>query len=320
MSRSDREKYKRRHAFMRTLGWYLFIPFMRLLYVLPLSFELAAAPVLGYLVYLLNRRLVKRACNNLKMALGEKYSHPERKRIVRDYYINAVRCLFEFIHFKSMGSGYVRDVVHAPGFVEKVNEIREAGKGCILISGHVNNWELMGAFVALHWPTSVVGKRIYFDKFNEAVVSARESRGYHTIYQDEPPRKLLGALRKNEIVGIVPDQDVARINGTFVDFFGTPAFTPTAPVSMARVSGAPVLVIFLIRRGSAHRMIFFEPFHVPRDGDKDAVINEFTARWVAMEEEVIRRWPAQWPWIHRRWKTRPEGESPESRVPGPGSL
>ncbi|MHC4663321.1 MAG: lysophospholipid acyltransferase family protein [Planctomycetota bacterium] len=306
MTKLTREEYKRRKDFWRRLGWHAARPLMRLLEILPLEFVLAAAPALGFLIYLASGRLVRRACRNLEAAFGDALTPRRRKKVALGYYVNAAKCLLEFLHFTHLRPGRIRDLVRDDGFVRMVNLARESGKGCIIIGGHVNNWELLGCHVALHWPTSVVAKRIYFAPFNEAIVSRRTARGYRTVYQDEPPRELLGALRRNEVVGIVPDQDVSRIQGIFVDFFGRPAFTPTAPVSMARVSGAPFVVAFLVREGAAHRMVSFGPFSVPRGGDKEATIKEFTQKWVKLEEEVIRKYPSQWPWIHRRWKTQPE--------------
>jgi len=291
---------------LRYAAWLVLKPFLRLLEMLPLEFELAAAPIIGTITYLLNRRLVRRAVGNLELAFAGKFSRAERKRIVRGYYANAFRCLFEFLHFPHLRPGRIRGMVRGGrDFIRRVNDALRGGKGCIFLTGHVNNWELLGAFIATHWPVSVIGKKIYFEPYNEAIVSRRAGLGYRTIYQDEPPRRLLAALRRNETVGILPDQDMPRIDGIFIDFFGKSAFTPTAPVSLARASGAPILVAFMIRRGSAHRIISFEPFHVPREGDKEAIIRKYTEKWSVMEEKIISLFPEQWPWIHRRWKTRP---------------
>ena len=128
-----------------------------------------------------------------------------------------------------------------------------------------------------------------------------------TIYGEEAARELSRLLRKNEIVGILPDQDINSLKGVFVDFFGRPAYTPVAPVRLALSTGSPIVVNFLIRQPSGrYRLVLGEVIRPKIEATRDEAVRKYTEAWMKQFEEVIRRYPDQWAWMHNRWKTRPE--------------
>jgi KDO2-lipid IV(A) lauroyltransferase len=125
------------------------------------------------------------------------------------------------------------------------------------------------------------------------------------IYSDESFRTVLKALRAGKIVGILADQNLKALNGIFVDFFGMPTYTSTAPVNLAISAGTDMTYILLVREGGKYRVIH-RVIEVSRTGQRDKDLHETTQRWTRFLEEDIRSHLDQWVWFHRRWRTRPE--------------
>ncbi|MEA3305391.1 MAG: lysophospholipid acyltransferase family protein, partial [Candidatus Omnitrophota bacterium] len=181
-------------------------------------------------------------------------------------------------------------------------------KGLIVLGSHFGNWEMSSVGgVAVGLDVTVIARRIYYRRYNDFLVSIRESKGVKTLYRDEKNilRKSLQVLRSNNVLGIVPDQDVDSVDGIFVDFFGKPAYTPTGPVIMAMLSGAPMLPTFMIRENGKFRLFAEEPIYVKNSGDRKQDIIGYTRRWSNVVEKFIRRYPSQWVWMHKRWKSKP---------------
>jgi Kdo2-lipid IVA lauroyltransferase/acyltransferase len=144
----------------------------------------------------------------------------------------------------------------------------------------------------------------------------RRRFGMEIVYQDESPRKLLRALRDGKIVALLADQDVPRLDGVFVPFFGRPAYTPTGPAALAVASGAELVLAHTLRVGrDRHRLVVTEPIAFDRS-DRDRAILEGTRAWCAMLERVIREHPEQWVWMHRRWRTAPADRPEAARRSG----
>jgi KDO2-lipid IV(A) lauroyltransferase len=134
----------------------------------------------------------------------------------------------------------------------------------------------------------------------------RRSRGLSILSAERDLRGLMGALRRREFVAIAGDQDAGR-DGIFIDFLGRPASTAVGPVRLARRFGVPILMGFALRRqDGGMRLELQPPIVVPQDGDESEVVLKYTRSWSATLEEYVRRYPDQWFWMHRRWKTRPE--------------
>ena len=188
---------------------------------------------------------------------------------------------------------------------ERLDKAYEKGKGIIVLTAHFGSWELMAAALRENnCPGVTIGRRIYFKKYDDFLNRLRKSRDVEVIYRDESPRKMLKTLKKNWIVGIVADQDVDSVDGVFVNFFGQAAYTPTGPVALAKASGAVLLPVFIIREGSRHTIAIDEPIELRDTGDKEADLIYNTQKWSDVVESYIRRYPDQWVWMHRRWKTK----------------
>ena len=128
-----------------------------------------------------------------------------------------------------------------------------------MLSCHFGNWDLQAMYFALTGrPINVIARRIYFNKYDDFINKARRSKGVNIIYRDESPRKILRALKRDETVGVLADQDVDSVDGVFVNFFGHLAYTPKAPVALALATGAALIPCFTVRDGMGYRYIIEE--------------------------------------------------------------
>ena len=177
------------------------------------------------------------------------------------------------------------------------------------MSAHLGNWEILGATcTALGYRISIVGRRMYYYKFEELLHGARRAAGVRVVDRDEP-KAMLRTLRNGHFLGIMGDIDAVKVGSVYVEFFGRLALTPTGPVALALRMDVPLVPAFIVRneRGG-HTVLIDEPLRLIRTGDmqKDLLVN--TMRAAKAIERVIRRYPDQWTWFHRRWQHQPEGE------------
>ncbi len=180
------------------------------------------------------------------------------------------------------------------------------GEGTVGFSGHFGNWELFARVGPTLFPVTLVGRRLRSPLADRLVQAARRSGGARVVYQDEDIRVALRELRSGRMLGALADQDVPRLAGVFVPWFGEDAYTPSGPAMLALMSGGAAQPVFLYRRGSRWVMHFGPRRIFPRTADRAADVRAITAWAMAYEERLVRGSPHQWVWWHRRWKTRPE--------------
>jgi len=265
---------------------------------------------LGSLVYWALSSSRKLAHHHLQKALGQTRSPGEIRQIAREVFQNLVLNLFECIQFSGADDQQLLSKIEAKGW-EHVEAAYRAGGGGIFVTGHIGNWELLGAYAAQKgYATSVVARRIYIESLNDRLVKMRERMGVKTLYRDGSMRSMIRCLQQNQFLGIVPDQDVRRIGGIFVDFFGHPAYTPIGPALLALASGAPIIIGRDIRMGRRHLFTFDPPVYADRKAPREEEVRRLVTHYTKRLEEFIREYPSQWVWTHRRWRTQPPPSAP----------
>jgi len=155
------------------------------------------------------------------------------------------------------------------------------------------------------YPVSVVGRSLNNRRLDRLLVAHRERFGLRNIARGKATRQILRALHRGEMVGFLIDQDT-EVEGTFVDFFGRSAYTPTGPITLALKLGAPIVPVAIHReRDDTYHLVVRPRMELAQTGDEteDKRIN--TANCSKILEDFIREHPAQWVWMHRRWKTTP---------------
>jgi Kdo2-lipid IVA lauroyltransferase/acyltransferase len=268
-----------------------------------------AAQAFAWCGFHLARRQRRAGMRNLELAFPEKSEH-ERLQILRGCFQNIGRLLVEFSHFPELTRDNIARYVDVDGFENYADAVRR-GRGVIYLTGHLGAWEL-GSFSQsiFGYPLKFVVRPIANSRVEELISHYRTLGGNAPIHRRNAGREILQALRRNEAVGILFDQNTTRSEGVFADFFGTPAATTPAIATFALRTGAAVVPAFLIwdAKAKKHRLTFAPAVTLIETGDKAYDIVENTKRFNQVLEYYVRKYPDQWLWIHRRWKTRPEGE------------
>ena len=200
---------------------------------------------------------------------------------------------------------------YAVGFDEYVATFQE-GKGVVIVTGHVGNHEIGAAALAARgFPLDVVIQRQQNPLFDDALNKARQRMGTGIIDRFKAPRLAIKALREGRNVGFAADQNAGK-SGAFVPFFGKVASTHRGPALFAVKTGAPLIICTTLRKGNMYEGTF-QRVDVDRSGPLDEVVHNLTAAFTAKLEEVVRGAPEQYLWLHRRGKTRPDGERKEDK-------
>ncbi len=189
---------------------------------------------------------------------------------------------------------------------ELVTAALARGRGALMLMAHYGSWELLAMFAAQRgYQLHIVAKKFKNDAVNQLWNQLRERYGIKVIYAHNAARPVLRALRENALVGFMLDQHRPREQGVFVEFFGRPASTSPGLAILSSQSQAPVLPVFIQRRPGGGHHIRVLPEVLPPPDREPATVLRYTQRYTTILENEIRAQPAEWIWIHRRWKTQP---------------
>jgi KDO2-lipid IV(A) lauroyltransferase len=267
------------------------------------------AGLLAFAVYWGFGRLRRVGVRNLSMALPG-LSSKTRKRILRLVYVHLGWQLVEFCRMTRYTPENTRDWMRTEG-LDHYLAAQARGKGVLIMTGHLGAWELSSFYHSMMgYPMGMVIRRLDNRKLDEYVNNIRCLHGNFVVHKDDFGRALLTAMREGGTVGILMDTNMTPPQGEFVNFFGIDACTGTGLAHIARRTGAAVLPGFMFWEEGERRYVlrFGKEVEIPHTEDISADILEGTRRCTSVLEEWIRRYPDQWLWIHRRWKTRPAGE------------
>jgi len=293
------------------LEYTIFRAAFRFFAALPLAAALRFGAWLGEIFYLFDRRDRRLALFNLNIAFPDKVV-AERRRILRASCRNLGRLAAEFCHLQRLDAATLSQLVSFGDRAAWERAIeRAAGQGAVILTAHFGNWELLAyAHGLLGHPVTLVHRAMRNAIFDQAITAVRTAAGTRAIKKRAAAKEALRTLQQHGIVAIPADQNQVFSYGVFVDFFGLPACTTPGPARLSMLTGAPVIPVFLVRDGESghHRLEMLPEVEMIRSGDREADILENTRRCTAVIEDMIRRYPEQWIWFHKRWKTRPRGE------------
>lgn len=259
---------------------------------------------LGNLIYLLDLEHRRIAIENLRIAFGQQKSEEERRAIAKKNFLNLGMMAVEFFRIPGMDLGTYREKVETEG-VDEALKVLEEKKGALLLIGHFGNWELMAMMSKIiHKTILVIAKPIKNNRFLERwFIESRRGIGLEVIPPKNATLKVIHALSQNKLVGIMFDQRGKRSKGIWANFFGRKVPTTPGLAIMALKSGAPVLPVFMIRNGfRKHRLIVKKPLELIHTGDFSKDIEANTQLFNDTLESIVRAYPDQWLWIHRRWE------------------
>jgi KDO2-lipid IV(A) lauroyltransferase len=263
------------------------------------------------ITFLLHSRLRRVGRRNLELAFPA-LPDAERETILRLEYRNLGWLLAEFCKMSGYTPEYASRFIRYEG-LERYLAARDRGQGVLVLTGHLGAWELSSFYHSLAgYPMGMVIRRLDNPLVDAMVNRIRCRYGNRVLHKDDFARGLLAAMRAGETVGILMDTNMTPPQGLFAPFFGVQACTASGLARVALKTGAAVLPGFLLWEEAERRYVlhFYPELALASSGDAEADAADNTARFNAVLEGVIREYPSQWLWMHRRWKTRPPGEPP----------
>ena len=254
----------------------------------------------------------KISINNLRLAFPE-LAFKEANRIARRVSQNAAMTFCEFLHMRAASEKEIREYSPIEG-LEHVLRGFEAGRGVLLLTGHLGNWEMMGARAALEFPLTVIARPRSNQAVHESIEAIRTHANVNVISRFDTGRAPIKVLRANQALAILPDQ--YEQGGLPLPFFNHPTRVVDAVARLALLSGAPVVPAFGIRRDpwlADGRIVssVFPGFDLLENNgtaqrlkgdEREAAVIDGTRRTISELEKVIRAHPDQWLWMHRRWR------------------
>ena len=293
-------KFKLRRYYLYYFGRALAFLFC----LLPIQVGIRIGSELGKLAFYILPRYRRSTLDNLRKYLDGERTERELKDIAKNVFSNMGKNAAELVNFPKIDAANIDRFVTIRN-PEVMEDAFKKGKGIILLTAHFGNWELLAATLRIkNYPGATIGRKIYFKLYDEYLNYLRKTHDVNVIYRDASPKGMLKVLKRNEIMGILADQDVDSVEGVFVNFFGHPAYTPIGPVALAKATGASIIPAFIVRDNGRHDLIIEKPIELVDTGDKekDVVIN--TQKWSDVVESYIRKYPDHWVWMHKRWKTK----------------
>ena len=229
-----------------------------------------------------------------------------RERMIDGVFASIARMLFSLARFPHLNASNIRDWIAYEG-LDNYLSAKAGGRGVLIATAHLGNWELSAfAHALMTEPMNIMVRPLDNPLIDSFVENRRTLSGNRLIYKKDAARAVIKALKNNEAVGILIDQNTSSSEGVFINFFGKPACVGSAFAKLAHYTGAPVIPGFAVWDQAAHRYLlrFYPQIEMTGDEAVD------TRHIHSTLEEIIRQYPDQWMWIHRRWKTRPAGEPP----------
>ncbi len=274
---------------------------------IPKQLAVVLANVLGNIWFMIDKNHRDVAYNNLSNAFGDHKTPSEIRMIAREAFKNFARIPFEMGWALRLNLNDFMRYCRVNGFLN-LQKAHAKGKGVLILTLHIGNWELLSNPVIFDgYKAGFVYRPLDFKPADKFITHYRSRFGGVPIPKKKSMRKILRPLKKGQCVGILLDQDSGRAAGVFADFFGKPACTNKGLALLALKTGAPVIPAFLARHGTRFIIEFGPEIPLVQTGQKEKDILANTQQYNRALEDIIRRYPEQWLWVHRRWKTQPPG-------------
>jgi len=283
----------------------ILIKFASLLFrLIPISAALWLGRRIGDVAFIVNKKRRLVAYANLKAAFSAEKSPAELRKITRGAYRNLLETVMEIMNLTKVSKGYMDRYVD----VVNLSRIKDAGKsdrGTILLTGHFGDWELSNLTSPMHgFPITVLAREQKMKRVNELLNRLRESKGCKVVRKGMSTKNILKELYARNMVGILSDQDAGR-KGMFVELFGRQTSCHSGPFEIAKRTGSLILPNFIVRtRGPYHKLHLEEYIDFRKSSGGDDV-KENLQKFMKMLESYVRKYPEQWLWMHKRWKSTP---------------
>jgi KDO2-lipid IV(A) lauroyltransferase len=285
----------RRHALDSPISYYAIYYTVR---CLPRQVCRLLGQAVGLLVYIFSQKDRLHLARNFALALNLHISHPRVKQAVRGIFRNYARYMIDFFLFPQLSKSKVRAYFSSFLGEHHLKQALAAGKGVLLVSAHIGNWEIGGNLLrALDYPLTVVGLPHNTTQTNALVHHLRKTRGIEIIevgHSTFSVVEILNALRRNRIVAMIGDRDHLG-TGRPIRFLGKQMHLPPGPVILAMMSGAALIPTFVLEQADGtYSGIIEAPLKIDKNGDRNRVIDCNLQRLADIFETYIRQYPEQW--------------------------
>ena len=270
---------------------------------LPLRITYAIASFCATACYILFCRDRRALRANIGVVLGYKQRVIKLDVYARRAFVNFAKYLVDFLRFAIIDSAFIEKFIDVKGR-ENLDAAFGKGKGAILLSSHVGNWELGAAIIScIGYPLNAIALGHSDSKVNEFFVNQRESKGVKVIPIGSNLRKCFTILKKNEGIAILGDRDFTD-SGEEVLFFGKKTVLPKGPAYFSLKSGAPIVPTFMLRnKNDRFSLVFGEPIQLKPTGDRDKDVMELMGTYIKVIEKYIRKYPDQWYVFRKVWNS-----------------
>ncbi|MFQ5790268.1 MAG: lysophospholipid acyltransferase family protein [Acidobacteriota bacterium] len=282
--------------------------------LLPRRSRLALGRVLGGLVFALDAKHRAVTLDNIDRAFSGTKTAEEKRAIARGTFRHFGAMFFELASLRGLSERKVEKMVEFEG-LEHYQRARKTGRGVLLVAAHFGNWEIHAIAHGYRLgPMAVVARLQDNPHYNRWLEALRKVSGNVVLYKQRALARMMRWLKDGGTVAVLVDQNVAREDGVFVDFFGRKAATTPVASWLAVKTGAALVPVFTLPLADGrYRLIYEEPIdgQVHQALGRQQTVQELTQRCASILEAYVRRNPEFWLWMHRRWKTRPAEETEE---------
>lgn len=300
---------KKRGKIQNYIEYYALKAAMSFVYLFPAAVARKIGRFLAAFAYYFVPVRKKHVIEMLTVSFPEKTSS-EIKSIAKDTYKNFLSTMVDIMFFPKMSDEQIKKLMILDN-EELIEKAYKNGKGTILLSAHFGNWELTALSFSKRHPMSVIVAKQSNPLVDKLINDIRTKQGFNAINRDSMAYKgVLKALRKNEFVAILSDQDAGK-QGIFIPFFGRAASMAKGPALFAIRAGCPVLTAFGVRQPDGTMKVRISEILLPNTGEEEKDIEIITSEYAKRLEQAVRENPEQWFWFHRKWKTRPPEENSE---------
>ncbi len=288
------------------MGYWIIRTIFQIMAFIPLGIGRSLGKMLGILISMMPLARLKISLENVRSTVGRGMTESEIITLNRGVYKHFGQTIFELSHIFRIDNSNLDEYVVFEG-AENLTNALAGGKGIFLLSAHLGNWEMITAAVSIRYGRlSAIASPQHSPSVERLIFDIRTRFGMELIPKKKGLKKMISAINQNRIVGILLDLNAKWDQGVFVDFLGRPACTNKSLAIMALKMGTPVIPGFSVRKEDGlYHIILEEEVKLIRTGDRTRDIEDNTALFTGIIEAQVKRYPDQWLWVHRRWKTRP---------------
>ncbi len=280
--------------------------FSALLNAIPRSAALFIGSVIGNLVYVFSPRDRFKSQRNIFLAFGREMDQKQMKTLARKSFINMGRMAIDVIRIRKHYATELKDSIEIEN-LEHVDRAYDQGRGIIVPTGHIGNFELLAVhFAQMGYKVGVIGRELYDPRIDELIRGNREQMGMKVFDTRQSPRDMIRWLHEGGMLGVLMDTDSFRVRSMFVPVFGRLSHTPIGQSIIALKTDTPVVPIVCLRDGNGYKIKVWPEIKIERTENFERDVYNLTKECTRIWENIVMDYKDQWIWIHNRWHNRPE--------------